>query len=277
MCLFEGSLISISFEVFLVVDVEVGVLWIPVWIAEGVFLLQVFLRSPEFLAAVRVLLRGERSRVLWDVHLILRHQVVDTVVHFVLEEGVRNTEIVVRLHSDWQLTWNRIPRVLVHFPNWCTSEGHHGHLVVSCSWPKDLNLLSLRVGHDLTGEVCLVAFVEHVDTVVNNQVCEVNFFFWGETELLDSQGLLTSETWRSPHQLLHIGGLRRVVPRASHVTNELLDIFHGKRTIVRRDWTTLSHGMDVSHVVDWAWWRRVMTLDKCIVVLSAAKEGKKIL
>lgn len=274
--LFEGSELLIPLEVLLLVDVVVGVLGVPVWIAEGFFLLQVFLWSPELLAAVWILLSWEWTSILRDVHLILRHHVMDTVVHFVLEEGVGNTEIIVWLHSNWQLTWNRIPWVLVHFPDWCTAEGHHGHLIVGCSWPKDLHLFSLRVGHDLSGKVSLIALVEHIDTVVDDKVSEVNFFFWGQTELLNSKSLLTGETWRSPHQLLDVGGLRGVVPRAPHVTNELLDIFHGEGAIVWWDWTTLSHWMDVAHVVDGAWWSRVVTLDNSVVVLSAASKAKTI-
>lgn len=237
------------FVVALVVNVVVSVFGVPVWITELVFLEKIFLWSPDLFAAVWVLLRWELSSILWAEHLILSHQVMDSGIHFVLEEGVWNTEIVIRMNSDWQLTRNWIPWVFVHLPNRGVSEDHLGHLIIGSGGPKDLDLLTLGVGDDLSGKVGLVTFIEDIDTVVDDQVGIVDLFIWGQTQLLNSQCLLSSETWCSSHELLDVSGLRSVIPWAFHLTIYLLDIFHGVRTVIWRNWTTLSYWMNVSHIV----------------------------
>jgi len=267
--LLEGSLVLISGELALVVDVEVSVLGIPVWIAERVLFLQVLLWPPELLAAMRVLLGGEGPGVFRNVHLILRHQLMNTIVHLVLEESVWHTQVVVWLNSDWQLTWNWIPRVLVHLPDRRITERHHGHLVVGGCWPEDLDLLSLGVCHDLSGKVSLISLVEHIDAVVDDQVSVVDLLLGRESKLLDPQSFFPRETRGSPHQLFDVRGLRSVVPWALHLTVELLDVLHGEWAVVWRNWAALSDWMDVPHVVDGAWGRRVVTLDDSIVVLGA--------
>lgn len=200
----EGSAILVPLEVLPIVDVEVGVLGVPLWIAEAVLFLQVFLWSPELGTAVRVLLCWERSGVLWDVHLIVRHHVVDTVVHLVLEEGVGHTQVVVWLHSDGQLTGDWIPRVLVHLPNWCITESHLGQLIVGGSRPQDLDLFALGIGDDLSGKVCLVTLVEDIESIVDDQVGEVDLLLRGESELLDPECLLARQTRCASHELLDV-------------------------------------------------------------------------
>ena len=46
--LFERLVALFSFEIFLVVDVVIGVLWIPLGVSELLFFLEIFLWSPEF-------------------------------------------------------------------------------------------------------------------------------------------------------------------------------------------------------------------------------------
>jgi hypothetical protein len=121
---FEGAL---SFEVALVIDIVLGVFWIPVRVTELIFFLEILLWSPEFFTAIRLLLGWDWSHIFWDIHLILSHHVMNSGIHFVLEEGEWHTEIVIWMHSDWQLTRNRIPRIFVHFPNWGVSKDHHSH------------------------------------------------------------------------------------------------------------------------------------------------------
>ena len=177
---------ALSFEIAFVINVVLGVLWIPVRVAELILLQKVLLWSPESLVAVRVFLRWERSHIFWDVHLILSHHVVESRVHLVLEEGVWYTEIVVRMDSNWQLSRNRIPRVFVHLPDRGVSEHHHCHLIISGRWPKDFYLLALRIGYYLSGEVSLVSFVKNINTVVDDDVSEINFFIRGQSKLLNS-------------------------------------------------------------------------------------------
>ena len=81
---------------------------------------------------------------------------MNTRVLFILEESVGNTEIIVWMYTDWELTWNRIPWVLVHFPDWGITIGHLRHFVISASWPQHLYFLSLGVGHNLSANVGLV-------------------------------------------------------------------------------------------------------------------------
>ena len=254
--------------VLFLVDVVVGALWVPFWVAHLVFFLEVLLWSPHLLGAVLVLLAGEWSDVLWNVHLIVGHEVVDSGVHLVFEPRERHTQVVIWMDTDRQLSWNRIQRVLVHFPDWGIAEDHHSHFIVSATWPKDLDILSLRVRNDLTGNVGLVCFIEHVDTAVNDQVGEVNFLVWREAKLLNSESFTTGQAWNSSHDLLDVSALSAEIPRGTHVTIQLLDVLHCPCSIVRWDWARLSGWVDVTHVVDRSWWVAVRCLVLGVVVLG---------
>jgi len=233
----EVFVIVFSFEIALVIDIVIGVLWVPVGVAHLVFLHKVVLWSPHFLRAEWIFLGWERSVLLRNIHLILSHQVMNTGIHLVLEEGVRHTEIVVWMNSDWQLTRNWIPWVLMLLPDWGITEGHHGHFIISSRWPKNLNLLSLGIGNNLPAKVCLVSLVEDINTIIDYDISEINFLLWGEAHLLDSQCFLSGETWCSSHQFLDIGRLRSVVPWTSHLTVHLSDIFHCVWSVIWWDWT----------------------------------------
>jgi hypothetical protein len=173
---FEGAF---SFEIALVIDIVLGVFWIPVRVTELIFFLEILLWSPEFFAAMRILLRWEWSGIFRNIHLILSHHVMDSGIHLILEPSEWNTEIIIWMDSNWQLSRNRIPRVLVHFPNRSITEDHHCHLIISCRWPKDLNLLSLRISNNLSSEISLISFIEYINTVVDDKISIINFFVWG--------------------------------------------------------------------------------------------------
>lgn len=139
----EGLLAVLPLEVGFVVDVVMSALWIPVRVPHFVLVLEVLLGSPSLRRAVWVLRRWEWTFILWNVNLILRHQVVQSGVLLVFEPSVRNTEIVVGVDNEGQLTWDWIPRVLVHFPNGRITENHLGHLIIGTRWPENLCLLTL--------------------------------------------------------------------------------------------------------------------------------------
>lgn len=201
---FKSFVGGFSGVVALIVNVVVSIFWVPVWITELLFLTKIFLWSPDLSGAMWVLLSWELSSIFRAEHLILGHHVMNSGIHFVLEEGIWNTEIVIRMNSDWQLTGNWIPRVFVHLPDWGVSEDHGSHFIISSSGPKDLNFLSLGVGDDLSGEVGLVTFIEDINTIVDDQVSIIDLFIWGQTQLLNSQCFLSSETRCSSHELLNI-------------------------------------------------------------------------
>mmetsp|Transcript_21722 Transcript_21722/g.20823 ORF Transcript_21722/g.20823 Transcript_21722/m.20823 type:complete len:205 (-) Transcript_21722:182-796(-) len=199
---------------------------------------------------MRVLLRWERSLIFRNVDLILSHQVVDPRVHLILEPTVRDSQVIVWVDSDGQFSWNGIPRVLMHLPNWCIAIDHHGHFIEGGSWPKDLNLLSLGVGNDLSGHISLVGLIEDIQAQVHSQVSIVDFFIGAESKLLDSEGFPSSESRHSSHEFFNVCRLGSVIPLDLHISIELLDVFHGPRPIIRRDWPRLSHRVHMPHVVD---------------------------
>ena len=172
-------LIFVSFVVWLLVDVEVGSFGVPVGVAHFVFFFKVFLRSPCVTLCVGVLFWGEWSFVFWDVHLIFSHQVVDSTILLIFEPSVRHTKIIVWMNTHWQLSWNWIPWVLMHFPNWCITEDHTGHLIVSTCWPQYLSLFSFGISNDLSTYISLVGLIENIDSEVHNKVSEINLFLWG--------------------------------------------------------------------------------------------------
>ena len=257
-----------ALEIVPIVDVVVGVLGVPVWIAHGILFCQVLLWTPHLLRAVWVLLGWEWTLVLWNVHLILGHEVVQTRVLLVLEPCVGDTEIVVWVDTDGQLTWNGIPRVLVHLPDRRVTVRHLRHFIVGACWPQNLNLFALRVCDDLAADVGLVSLIEHIDTQVNYKVSVVNFFIGCETELLNTEGFTSSETWHTAKKLLNISRLWSVIPGCPHVSVQFLDVLHRPRTIVCWNGTRLTHGMNVSHVVNGRGWVRVERLDVRVDVLS---------
>lgn len=155
---------SISLVILLIVNVKISVLWVPLGVAHGIFLCQVLLRAPQLRRAVGVLWGWELSLIFRDVHLIVCHQVMNTWVHFVFKPSVWNTQIVVGVDTDWQLSWNWVPGVLVHLPDWCVTEGHLCHLVICTGRPENFYLLSLRVSNNLTANVGLVSLIEDINT-----------------------------------------------------------------------------------------------------------------
>ena len=266
--IFTGRL---TLEIITVVDVVVGVRRVPVRIAHGILVCKVLLRAPHLLRAVRILLRGERSCVLWDVHLIIGHEVVETRVLLVLEPGVGHTKVVVRMNTDGQLARNRIPRVLVHLPNGRVTVGHLSHLIVSAGGPQNLNLLTFGVGDNLAADIGLVSLIEHINAHVDHHVGVVDFFIWSETELLDAKCLTSSKARNSSHHLFNIRRLQSVVPGSAHVAIEFLNVFHSPSTVVCWDRARLPHRMNVTHVVDRRRRVRVERLDVGVDVLCGGQ------
>lgn len=254
--------------ILLIVDVVVSVLGVPLWVAHRVLLGHIGLRAPHLGGTVRVLWGGELSLALGDVHLIVSHQVMKTGVHLVLEPSVWHTQVVIGMDTDGQLTGNRIPGVLVHLPNRGITKGHLGHFIVDTCGPKHFDFLSLGVSYNLTANVGLISFIEDIDTHVDNDVSEINFFIGGQTQLLDSESFTTSKAGSTSEQLINISGLGHVIPRSSHLTVKFLDVFHGPGSIIGWNGAGLSNGVDVSHIVDWWWGVRVERLNVSVDVLS---------
>ena len=215
--------------------------------------------------------------LLWDVHLVIRHQVVQSRVHLVLKEGVRNTQVVVRVDSDRQLARNRIPRVLVHFPNGGVAESHLSHLIVGTCRPQDLDFLALAVSHYLTTHVSLVGFVENINSVVYDNVREIDLLIGSESHLLDAESLTSGQAGDTPHDFFNVGGLRSVVPGSLHLSVKFLDVFHGPGSIVGWDRARLTDRVDVPHVVHGRWRLAVECLNVGVNILSANQINSKVL
>jgi len=126
----KSLLVFFALEVFLVVNIVVRSFWVPVVVAHLVLFLEVFLRPPPFRRAVGVLGRWEWAFVLWDIHLILGHQIVQPGILLVFKESVGNSKIVVGMNDQRKLTWNWIPRVFVHFPDRGITKDHLSHLII---------------------------------------------------------------------------------------------------------------------------------------------------
>jgi hypothetical protein len=194
-----SSLVLSTHEVFFTINIVVSVFGVPLRVAHLIFFEQVFLRTPHLFRTVRILRSGEGPFVFGDVHLIVTHEVMDSGIHLVLKPGVWDSQIVIGMNTDGKLSGNRIPGVLVHFPNRSVSVAHLSHFIISCRRPKHFDLLSLGVSDDLTAAVGLVGFIEDIDSEVHNHVREVNFFIRGETELLDAEGLSSGEAGHTAH------------------------------------------------------------------------------
>lgn len=245
---------------------------IPVGVTHLVFFFKVFLGSPSFIRAVGVLLCWEWSLIFWDVNLIFSHQVVNSGVLLIFKPGVRHSKIVIWMYTHWQFSWNWIPRVFVHFPNWSISKNHLSHLII-CSWrPKDFCLLSLWISYDLATNISLICFIENINTEVNDKVSEINFFVWLETKLLNSKGFTSCQAWNASHHFFNIRALHCVVPRGFHLSVKLLDVFHCPRSIVSRNRSWLSNRVDVSHVVNSRGWVAMEGLQIRIEVIGAEKK-----
>ena len=122
----------------------------------------------------------------------------------VFEPSVGHSEIVVWVNTNGQLTWNWIPRVLMHLPNGRVTIGHLRHFVVSSCGPKHFDLFAFRVGNDLSADVGLICLVEYVDPHIDHHIGEVNLFDWVHAELLDTKTLTTGESGHTAHQLVDI-------------------------------------------------------------------------
>lgn len=147
----------------------------------------------------------------------------------------------------------------MHFPNWCITENHHSHLIISSRWPKNLNLFSLRVCYNLSRKISLITLIEHVNSVINDEICEINLFFWCKSKLLDSECFFSSQTWSSSHNFFDVSWLWSVIPWCFHLWVHFSNVLHSIWTIIWWNWATLSNWMNMSHVVDWWWWVRMDT------------------
>jgi hypothetical protein len=199
---------------------------------------------------VRILGAGEWPLVFRNENLIVSHEVVNTGVHLVFEPGVWDTQIVIGMNTDGKLSGNRIPGVLVHFPDGSVTVAHLSHFIISCRGPQDFDLLSLGVSHNLTAAVSLVRFIEDINSKVDNHVSEINFFVRGETELLDAEGFSSGEAGNTSHDFFNVSRLEGVIPRSSHLSVGLLQVFHVERSIIGRNRSGLSNRVDVTHIVN---------------------------
>ena len=191
-------------EVVAIIDVVVGIAWVPVRIAHGIFVGKILLWSPHLFRAVRILGRWEGALVLRNVNLIVSHEVVETRVLLILEPGVRNSKIVIRMDTDGQLTWNRIPGILVHLPDRGITVCHLSHLIIGTSGPQNFNLLAFGVCDDLSADVGLICLIEDINAEIDNKVGVIDFLIRSQTELLDTQCLTTGQAWHTTHDLLNI-------------------------------------------------------------------------
>merc|ERR1712045_861670 len=157
----------------------------------------------------------------------------------------------------------------MHLPDRSVTVRHLSHLIVSTSRPEHFNLLAPGVCHDLTADICLVGLVEDVNAHINNHIGIVNLFVGSETKLLDTKCLTTSQAWHTSHQLLNISRLHGMVPWRSHLSIQFLYILHGPGAIVCWNGSTLTHRVDVSHVIDGRRRARVERFDVCVDVLSS--------
>ena len=66
--------------------------------------------------------------------------------------------------------------------NWSKSDTEHREILEHLRIPVDLDLLSLGVGHDLSGDVHLVCRVENVEPDIVSNVGKVDFLVRGESE-----------------------------------------------------------------------------------------------
>jgi hypothetical protein len=194
-----SSLVFSTHEVFFAVNIVVSVFRVPLRVAHLIFFEQVFLRTPHLFRTVRILGSGEGPFVFGDVHLIVTHEVMDSGIHLVLKPGVWDSQIVIGMNTDGELSRNRIPGVLVHFPNGSVSIAHLSHFIISCRRPEHFDLLSLGVGDDLTAAIGLVRFIEDIDSEVHNHVREVNFFIRSQTKLLNAEGFSSGEARHTTH------------------------------------------------------------------------------
>jgi len=245
-----------------------GAFGVPVGVAHLVFFFKIFLGPPSFTWAVGVLLWREWSLIFWYVNLIFSHQIVNSGVLLIFKPGIRHSQIVIRMNTHWKFSWNWIPRVFVHFPNWSIAKNHLSHLIIGAWWPENFSFLSLWISHNLATNISLVCFVKNINTKVNNKVSEINFFVWLETELLNSKGFTSCQAWNASHHFFDICALHRVVPRGLHLTIKFLDVFHCPWSIVSRNRSWLSNRVNVTHVVNSRGWVAMEGLEIRIEVLS---------
>jgi len=108
------------------------------------------------------------------------------------------------MDSDGQFTRNGIPWIFVHLPDRGISERHLSHLIIGACRPQYFNLFTLAVRHNLTADIRLVGFVEHIDAKINNEVGEINLFIRCEAKLLNTESLSASEAGCSSHQFFNV-------------------------------------------------------------------------
>jgi hypothetical protein len=130
-------------------------------------------------------------------------------------------------------------------------------------------LFALGAGDNLARDVGLVSLVEHVEFVVDDEVGKIDFLIGGQAHLLNAESFSAGDAGHAAHNLLNISRLGAVVPGSSHLPIQLLNVFHSPGSIVGRNGTRLSDGVDVAHVVNGWWGRRVEGLQVSENVLSA--------
>ena len=102
---------------------------------------------------------------------------------FVLEPGVRHTEIEVDQWMDWWVTPKEdFPVVVDIFLNRCKADTEHGQVFECLLVLAGLYFLSLGVVDDLSGNVDLVGHVGDIKVEVVDEIRKVDFFVRVQTK-----------------------------------------------------------------------------------------------
>lgn len=141
----------------------------------------------------------------WDhilgwVHLIFNNVAFSPRFLLVLEPSVGYVQVEIRDWLDWWVSpEEKFPVIINKLLNWSESDVHHGEILVSLSAPQNLDLLSLGVGDDLSGDENLVGEIKNIQSQVIGKVGKINLFLWGQSEFNNVFTFLSGKTWNSSH------------------------------------------------------------------------------
>ena len=155
--------------------------------------------------------------------------------------------------------------MVIHgFQNRSKSDIQRSHIFKDERIPENLNLLTFRVGNNLTSNVDLVREVKDIKTNIVCKVSIVNLLKWRKSKFNNMLNLFSCDSWNSSHDLIYIHLTIVEIFRKGCLIINFFHVFHGVGTGIGRKWPRLSDWVNMSHVSDW-WYDYLISIFNNII------------
>lgn len=138
----------------------------------------------------------ECSDVFWKVHLVLGNDHFGWKFLFILEPSIRDTQVKISCDLYCRVSPQKdLPMVIHRFQNRSKSDIQRSHILKDERIPENLNLLTFRVGNNLTSNIDLVREVKDIKTNIVCKVSIVNLLKWRKSKFNNMLNLFSCDLY----------------------------------------------------------------------------------